>query len=70
MTLDAVMTDGCLAVVDALRALSCHQCMRDLVEEFLCAKVIPLRVNQSWFDVKDDVMYRGHGLKGLGINVK
>lgn len=57
MTLDAVMTYGCLAVVDALRASSRHQCMRDLVEEFLCVKVIPLRVNQSWFDVKDDVMY-------------
>ena len=67
---DDVMTDGCLVAVGMLRALSCHQCARDLVEEFVCVKVVPLKANQSWFDVKVDEMYRGHGLKGLGIDVK
>lgn len=33
-------------------------------------KVLPLRTNQSWFEVKDDERYRGRGLKGLRINVK
>lgn len=47
VTSKAIMTDGCVAIVDALRALSCHQCARDLVEEFLCTKVLPLRANQS-----------------------
>ena len=56
--------------MDALRILSCHQCARDLVEEFVCAKVVPLRADQAWFAVKDDERYRGQGLKGLGINVK
>ena len=50
--------------------LSGHQCARDLVEEFVCAKVLPLRANQSWFVVKDDEKYRARGLKGLGLNVK
>ena len=56
VTSKAIMTDGCIAVVDALRALSCHQCARDLVEEFLCVKVLPLRANQSWFELR---MMRG-----------
>jgi hypothetical protein len=58
VTSDAVMTYDCLAAVDVLRALLHHQCARDLVEEFVCVKVLPLRVNQTWFDVKDDAMYR------------
>jgi hypothetical protein len=41
-----------------------------LVEEFVHAKVLPLRANKPWFEVKDDERYRGHGLKGLGIDVK
>ena len=48
MTADSGMTDGCAAAVDALRTLSCQQCVHDLVEEFVCAKVLPLRANQSW----------------------
>jgi hypothetical protein len=41
----AVMTNGCVTTVDALRARSRHHCARDLAEEFLCAKVLPLRAN-------------------------
>ena len=52
VTLDAIMTDGCVAAVDTLRVLSPHQCARYLVEEFVCAKVLPLRANQSWFAVR------------------
>jgi hypothetical protein len=70
VTFDAIMTDGCVTAVDALRALPHHQCARNLIEEFVCAKVLPLRANQPWFEVKDDERYRGHGLKGLGIDVK
>lgn len=33
-------------------------------------KVLPLRANQPWFDVKDDERYQARGLKGLGIDVK
>jgi hypothetical protein len=64
---DAIKTDGCAAVVDVLTR---HQCARDLVEEFVCAKVLPLRAGQTWFDVKDDERYQARGLKGLGIDVK
>jgi hypothetical protein len=70
VTSDAIMTNVCVAAVGVLRALSRHQCVRDLVEEFVCAKVLPLRANQPWFEVKDDERYRGGGLKGLGIDVK
>ena len=59
VTSEGVMTDACAAAVDALKILSHHQCVRDLVEEFICAKVVPLRVNQAWFVVKDDERYRG-----------
>ena len=69
MTADGVMIDGCAAAVDVLRIWH-HQCARDLVEEFVCAKVLPLRANQAWFVVKDDERYREHGLKGLGVNGK
>jgi len=57
VTLDAIMTDGCVAAVDTLRVLSRHQCARYLVEEFVCAKVLSLRASQPWFDVKDDERY-------------
>ena len=40
----AIMIDGFLVVVDALRALARHQCAQDLIEEFLCAEVLPLKV--------------------------
>ena len=70
VTAEGIMNDGCAAAVDALRTLSCHQCARDLVEEFVCAKVLPLRANQSWFVVKDDEKYRAHGLKGLSMDEK
>ena len=52
VTVEGIMTDGCAAAIDALRTLSCHRCARDLVEEFVCAKVLPLRANQSWFAVR------------------
>ena len=70
MTAEGIMIDGCATAVDALRTLSRHQCARDLVEEFVYAKVLTLRANQSWFVVKDDEKYRARGLKGLGLNVK
>ena len=70
MTTDGVMTDGYATAIDALRILSCHQCARDLVEEFVGTKVLPLRANQSWFECKDDERYRDCGLKGLGVDVK
>ena len=70
VTSEGVMTDACATAVDALRIMSRHQCARDLVEEFVCVKVLPLRANQSWFVVKDDEKYRAHGLKGLGMDVK
>jgi hypothetical protein len=46
-----MMTDGCVAAVDAFRLLSCQQCARDLVEEYVCAKFVPLWRSQVWFDV-------------------
>ena len=70
VSVEAVMTDGCHAAVDAQRELARHQYARDLVEEFLCAKVLPLKASQQWFAMKDDARYRDHGLKGLGIDVK
>ena len=70
VTSEGVMIGAYAAAVDALRILSRHQCARDLVEEFVCAKVVPLRADQASFVVKDDERYRGQGLKGLGVNVK
>jgi hypothetical protein len=52
------MTDGCAITVDALKTLSRHQCARNLVLEFVCVKVLPLRADQSLFVVKDDEKYR------------
>ena len=40
VTSEGVMTDACAAAVDALRALSLQQCACDLVEEYVCARVI------------------------------
>ena len=59
MTAEGIMTNGCATAMDALRTLSHHQCVRDLVEEFVCAKVVPLRADQAWFTVKDDEQYQG-----------
>ena len=59
VTAEGIMTDGCATAVEALRTLSRHHCARDLVEEFVCAKVLPLRANQAWFMVKDDERYQG-----------
>ena len=70
VTTEGIMTDGCATAVDALRTLLHHQCARDLVEESVCAKILPLRANLSWFAIKDDEKYRVHGLKGLGLDVK
>ena len=70
MTVEGIMNDGCAAAMDALRTLSCHQCAHDLVEEFVCTKILPLRANQSWFAIKDDEKYRARDLKGLGLDVK
>ena len=50
-TSKGVTTKACAAVVDALRILWHHQCARDLVEEFVCAKIVPLRADQAWFTV-------------------
>jgi hypothetical protein len=58
VTTEGIMTDGCAIVVDALRTLLRHQCARNLVLEFVCVKVLPLRADQSWFAVKDDEKYR------------
>jgi len=62
---EASSTVGCLAAVNAIRILSRQQCGRDLVEEFLCAKVVPLLWDQVWFDVRDDAKYAPWGLKFL-----
>lgn len=67
---EASSTVGCLAAVDAIRILSRQQCGRDLVEEFLCAKVVPLLRDQVWFDVRDDAKYAPWGLKFLKMNLK
>ena len=64
------MTDGCAVAVDALRILLRHQCARNLVEEFVYVKVLPLRAKQAWFVVKVDERYQERGLKGLVMNVK
>jgi len=64
------MMDAYVATVDALRALSRHQYARDLVEEFVCAKVLPLKANQTWFAVRDDERYRSWGLRGLRVDVR
>ena len=45
VTSEGVMIDACAAAVDTLWILSRHQCACDLVEEFVCAKVVPLRAN-------------------------
>jgi len=37
---------------------------------FVRGLYIPLKANQVWFTVRDDELYRGRGLKGLGIDVK
>lgn len=66
----AIMIDGFLVVVDALRALARHQCARDLIEEFLCVEVLPLKANQRWFAINDDALYKDCGIKGLEIDVK
>jgi hypothetical protein len=66
---EAMMTDGCHAAIDTLWVLLRCQCTRDLVEEFLCAKVLPLRAKQEWFAMKDDERYQEKGLKGLVIDV-
>jgi hypothetical protein len=68
VTTEGIMIDGCAAAVDVLRTLSRDQCVRDLVKEFVCVKVFPLRADQSWFAVKDDKRYRARGLKGLGLD--
>ena len=39
VTTEGIMTDGCATAVDALRTLSHHQCVRDLVEELVCVMV-------------------------------
>jgi hypothetical protein len=70
VTSEGIMTNVCATAVDALRALSRHLCARNLVEEFICAKVLPLRAGQAWFMVKDDEKYRARGLKGLSANVR
>jgi hypothetical protein len=70
ITSEGVMTDAWAAAVDVFRVLSRHQCACDLVEEFVCAKVLPSRANQTWFAVKDDERYRARGFKGLGVDVK
>jgi hypothetical protein len=70
VTSEGIMIDACAAAIDALRALLCHLCARNLVEEFVCVKVLPLRADQAWFMVKDDEKYRARGLKGLGANVR
>jgi hypothetical protein len=36
----------------------------------VCAKFVPLRRSQVWFDVRDEERYGSRGLKGLGINVQ
>ena len=45
VTSEGVMIDACAAAVDTLWILSRHQCACDLVEEFVCVKVVPLRAN-------------------------
>jgi hypothetical protein len=65
-----MMTDGCFAAVDAFRLLSHQRCTHVLFEEYVCAKFIPLRRSQVWFDVRDEERYGSRGLKGLGINVQ
>jgi hypothetical protein len=61
LTLDSITFEGvmttCAAAVDAFRVLSRHQCARDLVEEFVCAKILSLRANLTWFAAKDDERY-------------
>lgn len=59
------MGDDVHVAVDALRILSRYQCTRDLVEEFCCARVLPLKADQIWFDVKDEDRYKENGLKGF-----
>ena len=58
-TSEGVITDACATIVGELRILSHHQCARDLVEEFVCTKIVPLRVDQAWFVAKDDKRYQG-----------
>jgi hypothetical protein len=45
VTSKGIMTDACATVVDALKDLLCHLCAHDLVKEFVCEKVLPLREN-------------------------
>lgn len=66
--IDYVVTDGCAAVVGALRVLSHLHFACDLVEEYVCAMYVPLRSNEAWFRVRDEKWYRLQGLKGLRFN--
>ena len=43
VSVEGVRTEICCRVVDALRVVAQYQCAQDLFEEFLCAKVVPLR---------------------------
>ena len=45
VTSEGVMTDACATTMDALKILSRHQCVHDLVQEFVCLKVVPLRAD-------------------------
>ena len=45
VTSEGVMIDACAAAVDTLWILSRHQCVHDLVQEFVCLKVVPLRAD-------------------------
>lgn len=67
---EASSTAECLAAVDAMRTLSRQQCGWDLVEEFLCVKMVPLMQDLEWFDVHVDAKYEPWGLKFLKLNLK
>lgn len=70
VSVEHVATDECVAAVDALRQLSRHQCARDLVEEYVCARYVPLRKDQVWFEVRDDEKYRSWRLKYLRLDLR
>lgn len=45
-----------------------HQCAQDLFEEFVFAKVLPLRAIEAWFPVSEE-RYKEKRLKCPGIDV-
>ena len=68
LTVEGAVTEASQVVFDAMRDLEQHQCARDVFEEFVCAKVVPLWGAEKWFTISEE-RYKEKGLKCPDINV-